>query len=177
MIAEGVRIPTVAETVRTYVRRLTSGELDKRGRVLLLAFLLVAFVLPPISLERTWPGLAILVAITSIQEARRERRLGGPDRLVLVAGLTSAAVVSLYSIVLLLILVYVGGRLDLWSHVPPVDLPVEVIVIGILAIEALLFYIFWRTRAGRERAEEAFESEVRAERARRGAPPERRRWS
>jgi hypothetical protein len=178
MTAEGVRIPTASETVQTYVARFTGLADGKRGAMLFcLVVLGVPLVLPPIDWERDWTLPAVLISGFTIDAVRRERRLGGPDRLAAIAGLTTAAIASVYFTVALTIWVNFGGRLELWANVPPIHPPVEVLVLAILAGEALLFYIIWRTRPGREPAEEEFEAEVRAERARRGAPPERRRWA
>jgi hypothetical protein len=107
--------------------------------------------------ERLLPlAIAIFGCVAALDAAYREYRFGGPPGLILVAALTTGVITSLVFVPVVAIRGAVGG--------PPLPFLDVVVVLGTLGL--LVAYV---GRGWWKRAEAAFEAEVRAERARRGA--------
>ena len=101
-------------------------------------------------------AIAIFGSVAAIDAAHREYRFGGPAGLILVAALTTGVITTLVLVPVVAVRGAVGG--------PPLPFFEGVVALGIVAL--LVAYL---GRGWWKRAEAAFEAEVRAERARRGA--------
>jgi hypothetical protein len=169
-----VRIPTVAATVRTYLLRGLLGDPARwRTPVLGLTFLgLMVMGAPRMDAQSSPPLLAFLIlcGVVAASDARREYLFGGPQRLVVAAGVTTFVSMSA-----LLGLVYAASIM--FGPEPgsaPSDaffsLQTNVVVGVFLAIAVLVAILYWIRRPVRERQDAEFRALVRAERAARGKP-------
>jgi hypothetical protein len=172
MSEDTVRIPSVADTVRAY---LLGGLFGVSGRwqnaliwLLVMAFSVLALPRwdsienPPIV------GLGVGLAIAAGLDAQRERQFGGPERLVVAAGLTTLVGLVAMFAVLYAVSVTFGPE----PGSAPIDafwrLPIEVQAGCFLGL-AVLFVILYRVRRpARLREEAEFQERVRAERKARG---------
>jgi cation transport ATPase len=175
-------MPTVRETVRTYSGGSALGDRSSwRGWIVGAASLIgIILVLPPIaSVERAdllW--LVAVVVAPALGSAYKEYRFGGPPRLILVAALTSLVMNAIFALVFVGLWILVGGRL---AFANPVGwffrLPMEIQVGSLIGLMVLMVVGYFVRKAARDRAAEAFEARVRAERARRGLPSQRTKES
>jgi hypothetical protein len=167
MTTEGVRVPTVADTVRTYARDFLGDFSTLRGMLSLGLLVAVVLVLPP--MKDVGPLLlsnAILLIGISLHAGYRERRFGGPDRLAVAATMTTLAVGAAWASVFLLAWAILGGRLGFWRVLR--EIPPDAVITALLVLAAFIVIRYFHIKPERERRAAAFEAQVRAERARRG---------
>ena len=166
-----VRIPSVAQTIRTYVMRSLLGGSTPSRALLGWFAVVVLFILVIPRLDSTdSPSLIflpVLVTVSAAIEARREYLFGGPHRLVVAAGVTAFIVYSAMVATIVAVSIVFGPEPDS----SPIDsVPGDLIVVGLVAFLVVLPILYWVRKPARERQEAAFRAEVRAERTARGRP-------
>lgn len=171
-----VRIPTVAETVRVYILRGTLGEPRSwRNPVIMLLFVgAVVLIMPRWDSLESPPLLALVVTFAAVAAsgAYREYQFGGPQRLIVAAGVTTF-VASVASIAVLYAVSVTFGR---EPGASPIEafwrLPTEVLASVFLGFGLLIVILYFVRKPARLRAEAEAREKIRAERAARGAPVE-----
>jgi hypothetical protein len=150
-------IPAVSNTVRAYTRRFLIG--DSAGwraapLTLVVSISAVLLVVPSSAGESSLPLFpAVFGFVGGLNGAYREYRFGGPPRLILVAALTTGGIASLLLVPVVAIRGAIGG-----PALPFLDV---LVVLGTFGLLVAYLGGWWKPEA-------AFETEVRAERARRG---------
>jgi hypothetical protein len=152
-------IPTVSDTVRANTRRFFLGDaVGWRAAPLTIVIYISAMLLVvPVSDGESSVPLAVAVfgCVAAVDGAHREYRFGGSPRLILVAALTTGVITAACFIPVVALRGAVGG-----PPLPFLDGAMVLVTVGLL--------IAYVGRGWSKRAEAAFESEVREERARRG---------
>jgi hypothetical protein len=171
-----VRIPTVADTVRTYLVRSLMGDEGRwvRGLIWLPIIVLMILAIPRADSTDQWPIFPLLFligldAVHAVDAARREYRFGGPRRLVVAAGVTTFVVALGILVTLIAVSIAFGPE--------PGSAPIETLLAGIptnLVIGAVLLLMVAAAAAyrinepARAREESENRARIRAERVARG---------
>lgn len=172
-----MRIPSVAETVRTYALRGLFGERFQWRGLLTAMLFSVALVLAIPRLDSSDYSLlaffGIFAAIDAWEVVRREYLFGGPGRLIVAAGITNFVGNIAYLVVLYAASVTFGPP----PGSAPIDafrrLPSNLVIGSFLAFGMLLAILYVIRKPAQKRQEAEFQALVDAERARRGKPPRR----
>jgi hypothetical protein len=172
-----VRIPTVADTVRTYLVRSFVGDEVGRLRGLIWLPILILVILAVPRVDSIDQGLGPLVAfliggvVSAMQAARREHQFGGPRRLVVAAGVTT----SLAALALLLILIAISttfGPEPGSSAIEAVGavVPANLLIGGLLLLMVAAAAAYYINEPARTREESEDRARIRATRIERGKP-------
>ena len=176
MTGTTVRIPTVADTVRTYLVRSLAGDEARWVRTLIgvpvVVLLILAF--PRVDSGDSWPFLPLatfltLCAVISVEAARREYQFGGPQRLVVAAGVTTFMVnVAILSTFIALSMAF--GQEPGSSPLEALGamIPTDLIIGGLLVLMFVLVAAHKIGEPGRKRSEAENQARIRAERLARG---------
>jgi hypothetical protein len=143
--------------VRAYTRRFFFGDLAgwRTAPLTLVVYVSAVLLVVPSSAGESAVPLfpALFGFVGGLDGAYREYRSGGPPRLILVAALTTGGIASLLLVPVVAIRGAVGG-----PALPFLDV---LVVLGTFGLLVAYLVGWWKPEA-------AFETEVRAERARRG---------
>lgn len=175
MTGTTIRIPTVADTVRTYLVRSFAGDGPGglRSFIWLPIAALLVLAIPRVdsSDNGVFPfGFAFaLSAANAVSAAWREHQFGGPRRLLVAAGLTTFVA----SLALLLILVAASITFGPERGSSAIEalgamIPTDLIIGGLLVLMFVLVAAFKVGEPARKRSEAEDHARIRAERLARG---------
>ena len=178
MTDETWRPPTVASTIRKYALQSGFAGALTPGKLVRLAVLLVvmALLIPKVNTDSSIFGyIAFATVFGAADAAFREHQLGGPRRIEIAAGLTTATCFLLAAAVFVVASILLGpeagsspleGFLDWLTATMPHFNPVT--VLAGLAVILVIRYL-WIDRPTLERDRAASRAEAKVERAARAA--------
>lgn len=176
MTGTTVRIPSVPETIRTYLLRSFVGDEAGRLRGIIWSPIVALLILaiPRADSDDQWPFLPLaflfaLGAAHGVTAARREYLFGGPRPLVVAAGVTT----FLASIGILLTLIAASIAFGPERGSSAIErlgaiLPPNLVIGGLLLLMVAAAAAYWINEPARTREDSENRARIRAERLARG---------